>query len=192
MKRWIPIFKTVYVNDQKNRYVGYGFTKAGLKEQQALDAENVKIVSAYIDQYGWPALTDIGFIGQRAVGMTIQHAPLSIQDKYYPALVNAYKRDTLLFETLALLEDRINMHHHRYQYYGTQLTSYQGKLVLYPVYNVDSLDIRRAQLGFKMPMADYLNLLRAGWESYAYKSMLPELVKAFKVSDTLGVHYSRY
>jgi len=190
MKKWIPVFKEVYVNDLKNRMVGYGFTKSGLQEQRKLDSENVKIVTAYLDTYGWPAITDMGFIGQRAVGMTIQHAPLAIQEKYYPSLVAAYKRDPHLFETLALLEDRINMYNRRFQYYGTQVVAYQGKQVLFPVHNIDSLEIRRKQLGFKMTMVDYMKLLKADWNVEAYKQMLPELVTAFKVTDTLGVHYN--
>lgn len=188
MQKWIPVFKDVYVNDQKNRIIGYGFTKSGLLEQRVLDSENLKIVTAYLETYGWPAVTDMGFIGQRAVGMVIQHSPLAIQEKYYPSLANAYKRDPFLFETLALLEDRINMRNHRYQYYGSQVVAYQGKQVLYPVYNIDSLEIRRKQLGFKMTMADYMKFLRADWNAEAYKQKLPELVTAFKVSDTLGVH----
>ena len=190
MKKWIPIFKTVYINDQKNRLVGYGFTKSGLQEQQLLDSENLKIVVYYLDNYGWPAATDIGIIGQRAIGMTIQHSPLAIQEKYYPSLVKAYRRDPLLFETLALLEDRINMRNRRFQYYGTQLVYYKGKQVLYPVYNIDSLEIRRKRLGLKMPMADYMKLLRSTWNPEEYKQMLPNLISEFKVSDTLGIHYN--
>jgi hypothetical protein len=189
MKKWIPVFKSVYINDQKNRIVGYGFTKDGWKEQQVLDSQNLKIVTSYLDTYGWPAATDAGFIGQRAIGMTIQHSPLIIQEKYYPALVKAYKRDSLLFETLALLEDRINMRNRRLQFYGTQLVSYKGKQVLYPVSDIDSLEIWRKRIGFKITMADYMKLLHSNWNTEAYKLILPDLVKEFKVSDTSGIHY---
>jgi hypothetical protein len=189
MKKWIPVFKSVYIDDQKNRLVGYGFTKDGWKEQLLLDSQNLKIVTSYLDTYGWPAATDVGFIGQRAIGMTIQHSPLIIQEKYYPSLVKAYKRDSLLFETLALLEDRINMRNRRFQFYGTQLVSYKGKQVLYPVFNIDSLEIWRKRIGFKIAMADYMKLLKSNWDTEEYKLMLPNLVSEFKVSDTLGVHY---
>lgn len=189
MKQWIPILKAVYINDQKNRLVGYGFTKDGLKEQLFLDSQNLKIVTSYLNTYGWPAALDVGFIGQRAIGMTIQHSPLIIQEKYYPYLVNAYKRDSLLFETLALLEDRINMGNKRLQFYGTQVVSYKGKQVLYPVFNIDSLEIWRKQIGFKITMGAYMKMLKSNWNTEEYKLILPNLISEFKVSDTLGIHY---
>jgi hypothetical protein len=190
MKKWVPIFKNVYINDQKNRLVGYGFTKDGWKEQLLLDSQNLKIVTSYLDTYGWPAAFDVGFIGQRAIGMAIQHSPLIIQEKYYPLLVNAYKRDSLLFETVALLEDRINKRNRRFQFYGTQLVSYKGKQVLYPVFNIDSLEIWRKRIGFKITIVDYMKLLNTNWNIDDYKLMLPNLVNEFKVSDTLGIHFS--
>lgn len=192
MKKWIPIFRNVLADDQKNRIVGYiNYTPEEKNEQLSLDSQNLKIVSSYLDKYGWPVLYDIGLIGQRAIGLTIQHSPLAVQEKYYPYLVKAYKRDTLLYETLALLEDRINTKNHRFQYYGTQVVTFQGKQVLYPVFNVDSLEIYRKQLGFQITMKDYLGMLNAGWNVDEYKLILPQLIKELKVSDTIGIHYKK-
>jgi hypothetical protein len=150
MKKCIPIFKNVLITDQKHRLIGYGFTEEGLKEQITIDSLNLIVVTSYLDKYGWPAAFDVGFFGQRAVGMTIQHSPLKIQENYYPYLVEAFKRDSFLFETLALLEDRINVRNKRLQCYGTQLMNYKGKQVLFPVFEVDSLENRRKRIGFHM------------------------------------------
>ncbi len=189
MKKWIPVFKNVYASDQKHRLIGYGFTEEGLKEQIAIDSQNLIIITSFLDKYGWPAALEMGLIAQLAVGMTIQHAPLKIQEKYYPYLVNAYKRDTLLFETVALLEDRINMRNKRLQFYGTQLVSYKGKQVLFPVFEVDSLEVRRKRIGFDMPVKEYMKLLKSEWNIDEYKQILPGLIKDFKVSDSLGFHH---
>ena len=189
MKHWIPIFKNVYTDDQKYRIVGYNLTSEEWEKQNRLDSQNLKIVSDYIDKYGWPANTDIGFIGKRAVGMVIQHSPLKVQEKYYPYLVESFKKDKFLFETLALLEDRINMRKHRFQFYGSQIISYKGKSYLYPVANIDSIDIYRNQIGFQMPITDYFKLLNVNWNISDYKLVLPELIKEYKVSDTAGIHY---
>ena len=192
MKKWISIFRDVLANDQKNRIIGYtAYTPEEKKEQLSLDSQNLKIVTSYLDKYGWPVKYDIGFIGQRAIGITIQHSPLTVQEKYYPYLVGAYEGDSSLYETLALLEDRINMKNHRFQYYGTQVVTFQGKQVLYPVFNIDSLEIYRKRLGFKFTMKAYLGLLKANWDVNEYKLILPQLVKEFKVSDTMGFHYER-
>lgn len=190
MKKWIPIFKTVYINDQKNRLVGYGFTKEGLKEQKKLDSLNLTIVTNYLDKFNWPTFYDVGFFGQKAIGLTIQHASLEVQEKYYPNLVEAYKKDSRLFETLALLEDRINARKHRFQFYGTQLTYYKGKQVMYPVYNIDSLETWRKRIGFKTTLESYLKILKTEWNINDYKNILPDLINELKVTDSVGIHFS--
>lgn len=191
MKKWIKVFSNVLADDQKNRIRGVKSNQEELKEQIRLDSQNLKIVTEYIDKYGWPAKYEIGFVGQRAIGMVIQHSPLKVQEKYYSSLVQTYKRDSSLFEFLALLEDRINVRNHKYQYYGTQVVSFKGKSMLYPVVNIDSIDIYRKRLGNFMPIADYLKSLKVNWNIDQYKRSLPDLKREFKISNTLGVHYQR-
>lgn len=192
MKHWIPILRNVFVDDQKYRIVGFNFSdfsKEEREEQKKLDSQNLNIVITYLDKHGWPALNEVGLIGQRAIGIVIQHSQLKVQEKYYPFLVEAYKRDSSLYETLALLEDRINMRNHKFQYYGSQLISYKGSMVLYPVYNIDSIEDYRRKIGFKMPLKEYFKLLKVDSNITKYKELLPELMTAFKVSDSLGIHY---
>jgi hypothetical protein len=192
MKHWIPVLRNAFADDQKYRIVGLtaaDFSREEMKEQKKIDSQNLKIAISYLDQNGWPKLYDAGLLGQRTIGIIIQHAPLNIQEKYYPFLVEAYKKDSLLYETLALLEDRINMRNHKFQYYGSQLVSYKGKMVLYPVYNIDSLDEYRKSIGFKMTLKQYLKLLKTDSSITNYKQLLPELIKTFKVSGSLGLHY---
>lgn len=89
------------------------------------------------------------------------------------------------------MEDRINMRTHRYQYYGTQTVYFKNKLVPYPVMNIDSIEIYRKRLGHFMPFEKYLEFLGANPDIKEYKRILPELIKEFKISDTLGIHYQK-
>lgn len=190
MKRWIPILKDVLINDQKHRVAGYGFTKAGLEKQNVLDSQNLVIVTSYLDSFGWPVGSQVGFYGKRAIGMVIQHAPVAVQEKYYPNLVEAYKKDSFLFETVAMLEDRINMRRRKFQYYGSQIVYVNGKPTFYPIYNVDSADLRRKTLHKTMPtLKEYMLLFKGDFDLSNYKSALPRLIDSFKVSDTPGVHF---
>ncbi len=190
MKSWIPILKKVYTDDQKYRIVGYGMTPDDWKKQSKLDSQNLQIVIKFLDEHEWPAVTDIGLFGQRAVNMVIQHSPLKVQEKYYPSLIKVYKKDSLLFETVAMLEDRINMRRGRYQYYGSQVIYYRGKPTFYPIYKVDSADIRRKILHPEMPdLKKYMNLLNGEFNLSEYKKILPQLIDSFKVSDTAGLHF---
>lgn len=188
MKKWIPILKAVFVNDQKDRIAVYGFTD--IKEQDKLDSQNLKIVSIYLDRYGWPKKYDVGLWGQQAVNMTIQHSPLEVQEKYYPKLVEAYKQDNSLFDILALMEDRINMRRHRYQYYGSQVVYLDKKPVFYPIYKFDSVDFRRKKLSNWMPtLKEYIFILKEEINLDDYNKNLPRLIDSFHISDTPGLHF---
>ena len=189
MKKWIPVMRNVLADDQMYRIVGLGEIKEDWLKQKVLDSVNLKIITSYIDQYGWPENFNMGLFGMKAVGMTIQHAPVGVQTKYYPALLKAVRQDTLLREFLALLEDRINVRNNRCQYYGTQTVFYNGKQVLYPVCYPDSFEMYRAQLKL-LPIDNYLQLLKLKWNKTEYLQMLPDLRKGLKVSDTLGLHAS--
>jgi hypothetical protein len=81
------------------------------------------------------------------------------------------------------------MRNHKYQYYGTQTAYFKNKIVLYPVINIDSINIYRNRLGKLMPFSAYMKLLNVNFDINEYKRMLPELIKAFKVSDTPGLLY---
>lgn len=188
MKKWIKVFSGVLADDQKNRIVGLSPTKGDWAEQRVLDSQNLEVVSSYLNTYGWPTKAEAGFIGARAVGMVVQHSPLPVQEKYYPALVKAYRKDSSLFETLALLEDRINMRSHKRQYYGTQVVYLDHKPVLYPVVSVDSLEIYRSRLGRFIPFVQYLAKLKVNWNPAAYKEELPNLKQRLRVSDSVGIH----
>jgi hypothetical protein len=194
MKKWLPILRNVSINDQKYRAMGLDisdYTSDELAEKARLDSLNLQIVTTYLDTYGWPTFFCVGLIGQRAIGMTIQHAELKIQEKYYPFVVEAYKKDTMLFETLALLEDRINVKNNRYQFYGTQIINYKGKGVPYPIANVDSLEFYRSKLGLKFPFKFYMSLVKQEWNIDEYKRIFPDLVKESKVTDKKPIHYRK-
>lgn len=189
MKKWIKVFSNVLADDQKYRILGHSITKAEAKEQHSLDSQNLIIVTNFIDKYGWPAKFDAGFICQRAVGIVIQHSPLKIQEKYYPSLVQTYKRDPSLFETLAMLEDRINLLNNRCQFYGTQVVFLDGKYILYPVTNIDSMEIYRNRLGKFIPFNKYMEMLKVDWNIDDYKKNISNYKRKLNVSDTLGIHY---
>lgn len=94
----------------------------------------------------------------------------------------AYQIGEVWGETLAPLQDRINLHNKRFQLYGSQLYEYPKSVyLLYPVADVDSLDVRRKRMGM-MPIENYLALFKIKWDLEAYKKALPDLVKALQVS----------
>jgi len=133
MKQWVPIFTKVWQDDQRYRSIeDQDMLHRYEKEQAILDSVNLETVTKFIDRYGIPNYQQAGFKVSQAIKIVIQHAPLSIQEKYYPAFVEAVKNKGYPSVNLGMLEDRINMRNNRRQYYGTQLMQYKNKWTLYP------------------------------------------------------------
>ncbi len=189
MKSWLPVFDTLIWSDQKFRDYDETMFYNHRKEQHNIDSANQVIVSSFLDKYGFPPVTQVGLKGIFGISSVLQHSPTTMQEKYYPVMVDAYKKGNIRGETLALLEDRINMHHHRKQYYGSQMARYQNHYTLYPVVNVDSLTVYRKRMGFLWTISQYLEMFNSKWDEDEYKKILPQLIELKKVTDTLGLHF---
>jgi hypothetical protein len=183
MKPWIPIFRKVLADDQRYRIDSdAAYTMKHRQQQMRLDAINLRIVDSFLTLYQrWPYQKWAGFLAQQAVGSVIQHAPLAKQEAYYPLVKKAYQVGEAEGSRLALLQDRINLRNNRPQLYGTQFRYINKQQVLYPVADVDSLDVRRRRMGL-MSMERHCKLLNLPWDFEDYKKQLPELQKALGVS----------
>ena len=79
------------------------------KVANALDAKNVKIVTAILDKHGWLGEEVVGKDANIALFVILQHADLDTQEKYFPMLKNAVAKGNARAADLALLHDRIAM-----------------------------------------------------------------------------------
>ncbi len=184
MKHLVTIFRKVWADDQRYRMPSnMEYLRLHWPEQKKLDSINLTIVDSFFARYNrWPYKKWAGFLAQNATAMVIQHAPLPNQEHYYPIIKKAYQLGEVWGETLAPLQDRINLHNKRFQLYGSQLYEYPKNVyVLYPVADVDSLAARRKRMGM-MPIENYLALFKLKWDLEAYKKSLPDLVKALQVN----------
>lgn len=117
---------------------------------QHVDSVNQEKICAILDS--------VGFVGSDKVGdacsvfwLVIQHAPLSLQKKYFPLFSEAASHGELSLENLAMMDDRIAMFEGRPQKYGTQIDG--GKL--YPLLDAERVDQWRHDMGLP-PLAEYL------------------------------------
>jgi hypothetical protein len=192
LKQWVPIFDSVGKADRKFRSLSDpSLLTQHRAEQKILDSLNQIQVMAFLDKYGYPTYQQVGMKGMHAIKMVIQHSSLKIQKRYYHIIVEAFKKGKVSGETLALLEDRINVLSKRYQYYGTQLTTTtKGKYILFPVYNIDSVDVYRKRIGIDLSIKDYLkNAFNTKLDIKNYKKHLDYVVGALKISDSSSLHY---
>lgn len=193
LKHYIPIFDSVFNNDQRFRSVeDHSLFTKHILEQTKLDSVNQTIVSDFLAKYGYPSGKQVGLKGITAINSVIQHAPLKMQERYYLTLVDAYRDKKIPGETLALLEDRINLRNHRKQFYGTQVLQFNktGKYTLYPVTNIDSLNAYRKRIGFNMTIEQYLKqFFKTDWTKADYYKNYAEAVKQFEVTDSPSIHF---
>ncbi len=140
-----------------------------ITEMKRSDSVNVLTVTQILDTHGWPRMQEVGTEATHAVFMVIQHADISVQEKYLPMVRNAVKAGDVRASSLALLEDRIAVSNGKKQLYGTQLGMKQdGTYYLEDLEDPDGVDIRRASMGLGL-LADYLLHWNLKWDVAAYK-----------------------
>lgn len=128
-----------------------GMTQEEIRQQNAIDASNMKRLAEIIDAYGWPGLRFAGAASQTAF-LVLQHADPDSQRKYLPLMREAVQRNDALGSQLALLEDRVRVADGKPQLYGSQLSG--TPLRFAPIEDEANVDQRRRSIGME-PMADY-------------------------------------
>jgi hypothetical protein len=160
-------------NDQKFRLQMDGVVKAhGIESPEVKelwdtisknDHANLVRVSAILDQYGWIGPDQIGWKGNLALFLVIQHADIMVQEKYLPMMREAVRAKRAQASQLALLEDRVALGESRPQIYGSQIgRDVKGRYYVLPLSDPDHVDERRAKVGLG-PLADYVKQWNIAW-----------------------------
>lgn len=131
--------------------------------QHRQDSINLSKICAMLDKQGWPSKESVGDTAVLAPFFVLQHSSdPDIMNQYFPIVKAMVENGQLSPRILAYYSDRLSMLREEPQIFGTQLRNdpQSGKMVLYPILNFDSLDIRRkaADLG---PINDYLRSMGA-------------------------------
>ncbi|WP_158796138.1 DUF6624 domain-containing protein [Pedobacter sp. L105] len=159
----------IFVDDQRYRLLlGGVIKKFGIdsKEVEELenkmgeaDSLNLRKVSEILDKYGWLGAKTIGEKGTLTLFIVIQHADdhPELQVKYAKMFKKAILAGTVdNTEEYAMLEDRISIHQHKYQIYGSQLIrNKEGKFLPLPIQDSIYVDQRRMSEGLP-PLKYYI------------------------------------
>ncbi len=146
------------------------------------DSTTLLVVKTILKTYGWPSPEQVGYKGNQTIFLVIQHANIAAQNEFLPQMRQAVKENKALPKDLAYLEDRVAMKQGRKQIYGSQvgIDNKSKTYYLYPVEDVDNLDIRRTQVGLES-IASYLkNSFNLTWDLNEYKKNLPILETKIK------------
>ena len=146
-----PVFETTPWTDSLEQWVW--------QRQSEIDAANVIRLEELIETHGWLGVDKVGQDAAVTVFLIIQHAELTIQEKYLPLMRESVIAGEFPPSDLAYLEDRIRMYKGEPQLYGTQLIINQetGETELYSIEDEANVDQRRAAVGLG-PLAEYCEL----------------------------------
>jgi hypothetical protein len=128
---------------------GTQVSAADRARRAAADSANMRRLEEIIARHGWPGAALVGSQASIGAFLVLQHADAATQERHLPLLRRAAERGDLPRSQLAMLEDRVLMHHGRKQLYGTQLwiDPATGQRVLWPVEDEAGVDTRRAAAG---------------------------------------------
>ncbi len=128
---------------------------------QGRDQRNQRRLMAIVQKCGWPTKAKAGEKGMIGAFLVLQHAPLSLQERWQPLVRGSVEAGDLPQSMGALLEDRILMYKGKPQVYGTQSTFFQGKGYIWPIADPDQVDARRRLVGLP-PLAQDTSLKSLG------------------------------
>lgn len=119
-------------------------------KQNKIDSSNLQRIIEIINEVGgYPGKSLVGNSASKTTFLVLQHAPDSIQEKYYELIVNAAKNNELKRGYAAMYQDRYLMHRGQPQIFGTQVKS---------EFEIDSLTGEKIKHTFVWPIADTNNI----------------------------------
>jgi hypothetical protein len=123
------------------------------------DAERTAWLKAAVSARGWPDRVSATDSAHLVAWYMLQHSPdHAWQAAMLPELEARARDGVIPLDDVALLTDRVLVHRGERQRYATQFDVVNGRLVPEPVEDLETLDIRRADMQLP-PMAEYLRLL---------------------------------
>lgn len=115
-------------------------------KMDTIDTTNQELLDKWFDQCDWP--DEISEKAHSAILLIVQHADINYINKYINELKTKVDNKLLAADDYAILFDRKMMYEGKAQHYGTQtIESPSSKNLVWPVIQIDSLDIRRASVG---------------------------------------------
>ncbi|WP_158976876.1 DUF6624 domain-containing protein [Cellulophaga sp. L1A9] len=143
--------------------------EARFELMREIDSINLLEIESIIKEYGYPSKSLVGEPANQAAFYVIQHS--NKVDKYLPVIRKATDNGNISKTALALMEDRNLMHKGIEQIYGTQIKGQANKkgewvYFLWPIKNIDSINIWRKEVGFEQNLEEYLKEMDVDFKLY--------------------------
>jgi len=117
-------------------------------EMCRVDIDNKVFVESFLDQYGWPRISEYGEEADRGLWLMLQHADLDLQEAWLPELERLWPEGETNPRNYAMLYDRVMMRTDRPQRYGSQYSCVDGGMYeMYETEDAGNVDERRLAMG---------------------------------------------
>ncbi len=124
-----------------------------------IDNKNIQYLLELKPKDKWFNRKEIGDEAAMYAFLIMQHAPAEIQRKYYSELKTAMQSGDLPKSEFALFEDRIRVGNGQKQLYGSQFHCEAGKLIPFPIENIEKINERRKSMDLNQSLEEYGALL---------------------------------
>jgi len=137
-------------------------------EQTKIDSSNLARAEAILKQHGYPGKTLVGTPTNESIFYIIQHS--NKIPTYLPFIKKAADQGELPFSQYAMMLDRSLMYEGKPQLYGTQVScrqlqkTKQSRCFVWPIMDAKTVNERRKQAGFVIPVEENANRLNAAYE----------------------------
>ena len=135
-------------------------------KQMEIDQSNMKFIANIFETRGYPGTSIVGKESSSAAWYVLQHSMDEIP-KFFPLIEKAGKEGELSMRSVAMMEDRYLMSKDEPQKYGTQGSSRGGVSFMWPIENPETVNERRAEIGYTTTIEEYAKLLYG--EDFEYK-----------------------
>jgi hypothetical protein len=120
-----------------------------------IDEANQTALLAMLPPEGWFTISRYGKAGSTAAFLIIQHSNVDLWRRFMPVLKDLAAKGEVRGGDYALMYDRLALHDHQPQLYGSQMTCKAGRYAPDNLADPEHVDERRAAIGMA-PYKDYL------------------------------------
>lgn len=122
-------------------------------KQTVMDLENIKLIDQIIEERGYPGQSLVGEINKDNAWSVIMHS--NQIEKYIDKIKEAAEKNELTYTKAAEMEDLYLMNKGKEQIYGTQTAYIKDKVVIWPIKDVEGVNIVRKDAGFTQTIHEY-------------------------------------
>ena len=146
------------------------------------DSINRRIVTSFLDRYGWLGASETSSFANAALFLVIQHSDLTTQLKYLPMMKDAVNKGKARPQDLAYLIDRVNMSQGRFQIYGSQINGSS----FFPIEDELNVNSRRKSVGLDK-IEDYAKSLNISYTTPKKDYLKSKIVIMGNIRDINGI-----